>query len=102
MTATSTDSLAQGRQSTAPAAQTTFPLTLGSSDQIWVGTVTPASQFGPLRLIDILAMVQAASGAPVLVHQRHLVVANLVAGLRQRGPLPFGPQFPAARGGVQS
>jgi hypothetical protein len=34
MTATSTDWLALGRQSTAPAAQTIFPLTLRSSDQM--------------------------------------------------------------------
>jgi len=102
MTATSTDSLAQGRQSTAPAAQTTFPLTLRSSDQIRVGTVTLASQFEPSHLIHVVAMVQVASSAPVSLHQRDLVVANLVPRLGQRGPLPFGPQFPAARGGVQT
>lgn len=35
------------------------------------------------------------------LHQRYLVVAHRMALLRRRGPLPVGPEFPAARGRIQ-
>ena len=37
----------------------------------------------------------------MLIHQRHLVVANRVTGFRQCRPLSIRPQFPAACGGVE-
>ena len=39
--------------------------------------------------------------AAVFFHQRHLVIANRMAGLRHRRPLSVRPQFPAAGGGIQ-
>src|SRR5690348_15656956 len=112
MTATCSSPLSgSGRHSTAPAAMTRrlsvlpffvaaffVDLVLELSRDALLATSTPANQFGPLhRTGSGGSQPRMHSVLPMSFHQPHLMVADLSAVLRCRGPVAVGTQFPAAR-----